>query len=253
MDKNKLRGADFFSGIFFIVFSGFGLRGSFKMPMTDTYGGVSNVWYVSPALFPLIVNFGLLLLGISLLVFSIKKGGYAFVKSLVRDRKGKFFQITNLDSHNQKFWIIVLLLTSQVYIYLPNIDFYLAMAVFLMVFIAVFYIEMPKLTKPLVLTYLVLSLLLGFSKVTGLMAYINGIFLYSMDVVVLAYLVFLVIIINKKTKFDDTAMKDKKKVISIAFISPMVVLIVFKYLLLIPMPKEGGIISLINLIYYSLR
>jgi hypothetical protein len=127
------------------------------------------------------------------------------------------------------------------------------MAVFLMVFIAVFYIEMPKLTKPLVLTYLVLSLLLGFSKVTGLMAYINGIFLYSMDVVVLAYLVFLVIIINKKTKFDDTAMKDKKKVISIAFISPMVVLIVFKYLLLIPMPKEGGIISLINLIYYSLR
>ena len=85
------------------------------------------------------------------------------------------------------------------------------------------------------------------------MAFVNGIYLYSMDVVVLAYLVFLVVLINKKTKFDAVAVKSKKKVISIAFISPMVVLIVFKYLLLIPMPKEGGIISFINLIYYSLR
>ena len=41
--------------------------------------------------FPLIVNFGLLLLGISLLVFSIKRGGYAFVKSLVTDRERKNF------------------------------------------------------------------------------------------------------------------------------------------------------------------
>ena len=82
-------------------------------------------------------------------------------------------------------------------------------------FNSTFYIQMPKLTKLLSLDLLVIWIFQSY----GLMAFVNGIYLYSMDVVVLAYLVFLVVLINKKTKFDAVAVKSKKKVISIAFIS----------------------------------
>ena len=33
------------------------------MPMKDTWGGVQNVWFVSPALFPLFVGAMIMLLG----------------------------------------------------------------------------------------------------------------------------------------------------------------------------------------------
>ena len=43
MDKNKLRALDFLFGLFFVSFSVWGFIETFKMPMKETYGGVSNV------------------------------------------------------------------------------------------------------------------------------------------------------------------------------------------------------------------
>jgi hypothetical protein len=43
MDKEKLRKADFFSGIIILLFGVWIVRQAFKMPMKDSWGGVQNV------------------------------------------------------------------------------------------------------------------------------------------------------------------------------------------------------------------
>ena len=53
LEKEKLRKADIFSGLAIFLFGLFMVLMASEMPMKDSWGGVQNVWYVSPALFPL--------------------------------------------------------------------------------------------------------------------------------------------------------------------------------------------------------
>ena len=75
MEKKELRKADFITSVLLLLFSIWMLIETFKMPMKDTFGGVQNVWYVSPALFPLIISIFISVLGIALFIHSIKSGG----------------------------------------------------------------------------------------------------------------------------------------------------------------------------------
>jgi hypothetical protein len=52
MEKEKLRKADIFSGGIISLFGLWVISQALKMPMKDSWGGVQNVWFVSPALFP---------------------------------------------------------------------------------------------------------------------------------------------------------------------------------------------------------
>jgi hypothetical protein len=52
MDKDKLRKADIFSGSIIMLFGLWIISQALQMPMKDSWGGVQNVWYVSPALLP---------------------------------------------------------------------------------------------------------------------------------------------------------------------------------------------------------
>ena len=63
MEKETLRKADFFSGLAVCLLGLFIVSQGLKMPMKDSWGGVMNVWFVSPALFPLFVGAMLVLLG----------------------------------------------------------------------------------------------------------------------------------------------------------------------------------------------
>ena len=63
MDKEKLRKADIFSGGVIMLFGVWIISQAIQMPMKDSWGGVQNVWYVSPALFPLFVGAMITLLG----------------------------------------------------------------------------------------------------------------------------------------------------------------------------------------------
>jgi hypothetical protein len=84
MQGEKLRRADFVTSILLLSFGVWMLGETFTMPMRDTFGGVQNVWYVSPALFPLIISAGLLLLGTVLLLHAIRSGGAASFVAAIR-------------------------------------------------------------------------------------------------------------------------------------------------------------------------
>jgi len=75
MKKKELRRADFITSVLLLLFSVWIIMETLKMPMKDTFGGVQNVWYVSPALFPLIISIFIMVLGAVLLIHSIKTGG----------------------------------------------------------------------------------------------------------------------------------------------------------------------------------
>ena len=63
LEKEKLRKADVYSGAVICFFGLWIVLQAFKMPMKDSWGGVQNVWYVSPAIFPLFVGCMIMLLG----------------------------------------------------------------------------------------------------------------------------------------------------------------------------------------------
>ena len=63
IEKDKLRKADVYSGAIIFLFGLWVVLQALKMPMKDSWGGVQNVWYVSPALFPLFVGSMIMLLG----------------------------------------------------------------------------------------------------------------------------------------------------------------------------------------------
>ena len=77
MDREQLRRADFKTGILLIAFCLWFLSITFIfMPFKETYGGVENVWYVSPWIFPAVVLTLLLLLSIILTVNAVLHRGH---------------------------------------------------------------------------------------------------------------------------------------------------------------------------------
>ena len=75
LEKEKLRKADVYSGIIIFLFGAWVVWQASKMPMKDSWGGVQNVWFVSPALFPLFVGAMIMLLGLLLSRAALKTIG----------------------------------------------------------------------------------------------------------------------------------------------------------------------------------
>lgn len=89
-DNNKhMRGADIVIGIIFIILGVLILIGAFQMPLKDSYGGVESVWYVSPALMPLIIGVVMILLAVTITMFGIKNGGLDLLKEKTIARKAQ--------------------------------------------------------------------------------------------------------------------------------------------------------------------
>ena len=79
LEKEKLRKADVYSGIVIFLFGAWIVWQASKMPMKDSWGGVQNVWFVSPALFPLFVGGMIMLLGLLLFRTALKTIGMKVV------------------------------------------------------------------------------------------------------------------------------------------------------------------------------
>lgn len=247
LTKEQLRKADFLTSILLLLFGLWVLVQAFHMPMRDTYGGVTNVWYVSPALFPLIVGTSLVLLSVTLLVHSIKTGGATeFLHSLkTTSRFG--------GAGGLRFFAILLAIGSFVYLFIPRIDFYLSIAIFLVYFIVAFYFDTDEALRKFTLLYSVIVAAFTLLTVSGLAVAMNGLFPYSMDVLALLSLIVLVVIARRLTGEDVELRRRYRISMAVAFATPTLLAPVFRYLLLVPLPREGGIIQLMHLVYYSIR
>ncbi len=250
LEKEKLRKADIYSGLVIFLFGLFIVLMASEMPMKDSWGGVQNVWYVSPALFPLLVGGVIMLLGALLTRTALKLAGIKALAETVRwFGSRKLFEFLISDSVI-RFYAITVLFVSLVYLTLPRIDFFLSAILFLTVFITMFYFDDDQLLKKLFYFYLAGVGLLIVYFASGLDAAIGRSVPFAGDILaicfILAYCIYAWTLIRSRPPLR----KKFRTSLIVALAAPFVIGPIFKYFLLVPMPTEGLIVAVLDYFRY---
>lgn len=243
-----MRKKDFITSLILIGFGIFMILYTITyVPMKDSFGGVMNVWYVSPGLFPICIGGLIIFMGIILCHRAVKDGGAKkFFEDLSHQKKKS-------SGKTLRFLGILLVIVAYVYLFIPRVDYFLSTFLSLVVFISLFYLDRPDLLKKFFTFYFAGCLLFLIVFLMGIDKPLNERFLYFMDLLVflffLAYFTYCRILIH-----NDKILKKKLRITLIMSIVPSLVLIPsFKYFLLVPLPVEGGFIELMNIIRYAFR
>lgn len=346
MDKEKLRKADFKTGVLLIAFCMWFLSITFIfMPFKETYGGVENVWYVSPWIFPAVVLTLLLILSSILTVNAVLRQGMSDVVHFPGEGVGSFrltpigaamngllvlgsgaglvYLIVNIQKKIQftideskwladpskadifswsdplavvpliatvlvliaslalfatlfmkrhqadgtiaqsgitepsersvRFAIIAILFCELVYIFVPNIDFFVGILLFLTVFTVAFYVEEMAVVRVSMATYLAIGGVALLVFLTGLDGVINGAYKYTTDLLFLVATVVYTLWIWRMLGDDAEAKKKLRTCLIISWVTPLVLVPVFRFGLLVPLPHEGGVIELMHQLRYLLN
>ncbi|MCF7934710.1 MAG: hypothetical protein K9M84_09695 [Spirochaetia bacterium] len=246
IEKEQIRKYDFISSIVLIIVSCIILIGAFRMPMQGSFAGVQNQWYVSPALMPLIIGFGLLLLSLVLLLNSFISGG---VSLFFQDLK-KYDRSAGMNEKTLRVIMLVLMLFNYIYLMIPRVDFFLSTSLFLLCVVGVFYIEHGRLAARITSIELIWTLVLLVLAVSGLFE--RSRYVYDLlGMVVYASVVWFFI---RYTADDPDQRRRVKTTILVALLTPGIICPLFRYMLLVPLPVEGIIFDgIFNSIYYLVR
>jgi hypothetical protein len=250
LDKDKLRKADIYSGSAIFLFGLWIILQALKMPMKDSWGGVQNVWYVSPAIFPLFVGCMIMLLGGLLCLTALKMVGFKAFGQTVRWLLSKaLLQFLN-SIPNLRFYTIVVLFLSFVYLTIPRIDFFLSAFLFLVVFITSFYFDDAILLKKLFLFYLTGIVVFILYFALGLNDPLGRIVPFPADILTTCFIVSYSVYAWMLIRSNPMLRKKYRTAMIVAFVSPFVVGMIFKYFLLVPMPSEGLVVAVTDYLWY---
>lgn len=224
-----LRRADFKTSLVLMAISTLIFVESLNFPLNDSYAGVQNVWYVSPALFPILISSVLFLCGLFLLIKSI-----AFIKKNASTA-------TAIESRASwwRFFILVALIAGQVFGFVPLVDFALSAFLFLFVFIYAFYSDNSVFQKRIFTIWVAIS---------SVLTLIN----FSMELsdenrLILDWATLLLIIVMVIVCYKWAAHSNQLKVWRVswktALIVTLIVCPVFRLGMLVPLPTEGLVIN----------
>jgi len=344
MDTDNLRKADFKTGIMLIAFCLWFLSITFVfMPFKETYGGVENVWYVSPWIFPAVVLTLLLLLSVILTVNAVLRQGYRdFVEFqgagpgsfkltpvgtvmtfglVVASGTGLWYLIANIEKKIEagveeakwladpsqaqifswtdplavvpltlvslvliaalgvlvvssrrrrlgtadrpsafqavrssdmavRFVIIAVLFCVLVYIFVPNVDFFVGTLLFLTVFMASFHVESPSVIRASMATYLAAGAGVLVLVVFGLDAPIKAAAKYAIDIVLLVLSIAYMIWLWRHLAGDAEGRRKYRTCLILSWATPLILVPVFRFGLLVPLPYEGAVVELMHQIRY---
>jgi hypothetical protein len=251
MEKEKLRKADILSGSLIVLLGLYIISQAVQMPMKDSWGGVQNVWFVSPALFPLLVGGMLAFLGVCLIVIAFRSTGKEGMQSVISFLTSRELVSFLKSPETVRFYAIVFNLLVFVFLMVPHIDFFLAGIFFLLVFFVMFYFgdhaHLLKIFLFLACSSLVLLLFLVF----GWNEKFAGVTEFSGDWLVLLFIIALCLLARTGIKGQPERQKKYRVCLILAFAAPLTIGIIFKYFLLVPMPHEGLIVQLLDSIWYA--
>jgi hypothetical protein len=250
LEKEKLRKADVYSGIIIFLFGAWIVWQASKMPMKDSWGGVQNVWFVSPALFPLFVGAMIMLLGLLLFRTALKTiGRKAFGNTLQWLFSKNLFQFLNTVSI-LRFYAIAVLFLSFVYLNIPRIDFFLSAVLFLSVFITMFYFDEAALLKKLFFFYLAGAAFFIIYFAVGLDGLLSQILPFARDILALGFILGYCLYAWRLIRSSPQLRRKYRTGLIVAVVAPLIVGLIFKYFLLVPMPSEGLAVALLDAIWY---
>ncbi len=129
------RKADFVVSIGLIAAGAFILYRASQMPWSNTRTGASAQWFLSPGLFPATLGVLLILFSLRVLLTAVREGGHqgggtmfaGWLKGLPRNRPV------------QRVVFMIALIGAYIWFGIGNVDYRLASAAFLFVFIAAFW------------------------------------------------------------------------------------------------------------------
>jgi len=251
METEKLRKADIFSGTAILLLGLFIISQGMQMPMTDSYAGVQNVWYVSPALLPLFIGATLALFGLLLMKTAFKAVGLRGLKSALSYLGGPDFISFLKQPDIIRFYGIVLNLVVFVFVLVPRVDFFLASVIFLLFFFFMFYCGTPEQLVRLLWLALGTTLALCVFMFTGAAEKISSVVPFPADVLVILFIAFLIFTTRQQLRHSPELMIKFRRSLIIAFVAPFTIGFIFKYLLLVPMPFEGLVVSLLDAAWYA--
>jgi hypothetical protein len=250
LEKEKMRKADVFTGAAIFLFGGWIVLQAVKMPMKDSWGGVMNVWYVSPALLPLFVGAVIMLLGAMLCRFALKAVGFTEFRKTVRWLLSpKLFEVLTSDS-TLRFYAIAVLFLSLVFINLSRIDFFLCSFLFLIPFITMFFFYDDALLKRLLFFYLAGETILIVSFFIGLGMPRDGASNTVPDILVCGFILCYCLYARRIVHHVPGYRKKYRTGLWVGFVTPLIIGSIFKYFLKVPLPKEGIITAFLDMIRY---
>ena len=248
MEKVELRKKDYLTSLVLLTFGLFVIIYTvLTMPMKDSFSGVINVWYVSPALFPLCIGAFIAQGGLVLMGRAIRDGGARkFWEDILAGKR---------ESSEETLRLLAVLLPifSYVYLNIPRVDYFLSTLSCLVVFTTLFYFDSREILKKLFRFYLTgcLAFLLLFSL--GAHGALNEFFPYFTDVLVFLFLLAYIYYCLTLVQRDPAQRKKLKLTLLISSLTSLVLIPSFKYFLLVPLPVEGGFIEIMNIIRYAFR
>lgn len=250
LEKEQLRKADIFSGLLFFFFGIFIISQAFQMPMKDSWGGVKNVWYVSPALLPLVIGSVITLLGAILARKGAKEVGGVEIKKMLKNiMSSKTFDFIASDG-SIRFLAIAMLLIFYVYMSVPRVDFILCSMQFMIAFITMFYFDDIHLLKKLATTYTLLSIVFFLFLVTGLFDKLSAFIPYPADILTILFTAVYTYQAWSLSRASTELTKKFKTSAIVAFVTPFILGIVFRYFLLVPLIHEGLVVNIVEAIRY---
>ncbi|MDJ0783573.1 MAG: hypothetical protein QNJ22_16470 [Desulfosarcinaceae bacterium] len=252
METDKLRKADIFSGGIIFLLGVWIVSQALKMPMKDSWGGVQNVWYVSPALFPLFVGAMISLLGALLIRKALKTVGLAGITAVITWLTSRELTAFLRTGAMMRFYTIVTLFASFVFIQIPRVDFFLSAVLFLLVFITTFYFDVASLLKKLLYFYLAGTLIMLLLFATGLMAAWTGILPFAADWLTLVFILTYAAYARRQVAGDAPLSRKFRLSLILAISAPFFIGSIFKFLLLVPMPTEGLVTIALDTLWYSI-
>jgi hypothetical protein len=221
LEKEKLRKADVYSGIVIFLFGAWIVWQASKMPMKDSWGGVQNVWFVSPALLPLFIGAMIMLLGLLLFRTALKTIGMkAFGDTLRWVFSKNLLQFLNTVSI-LRFYAIAVLFLAFVFLNIPRIDFFLSATAFFIIYFAV-----------------------------GLDGLLNPVLPFTKDILALGFILGYCFYAWRLVRSSPLLRKKYRTGLIVAVVAPVLVGLIFKYFLLVPMPAEGMVVALVDAIWY---
>lgn len=250
LEIEKLRKADIFTGILISLFGLWVISQALKMPMKDSWGGVQNVWFVSPALFPLFVGAVIVLLGIALVINALKVVGFSgLTDTLAWLRSAHLIRFLKNEAM-LRFHAIIVLLFSFVFLNIPRIDFFLGSVLFLCAFITMFYLDDPALLIRMLRVYLIGTIVFFFWFMLGMPAALQDRLPYPSDWLALFFILVYCITVFRLIRGNPVLRKKYKTGLILSIAAPFTIGPIFKYFLLVPMPTEGLIVAVMDAIRY---
>jgi hypothetical protein len=131
------------------------------------------------------------------------------------------------------------------------VDFFLCIVWFLLYFFVVFYVDEQAFLVRITWYYLAANAVLLILFVFRLGSLIQSAFRYGVDVIMLLLILALWLYIRLDVRSDHQRVKKLRTSTIVCVVVPLILVPIFKYALLVPLPYEGGIIGIMNLIRYG--